>query len=370
MFVDELEIYVEAGHGGSGCVSFRREKYVPFGGPDGGQGGDGGSVLIRVKPELNTLLPLRNRRHYRAGKGGNGRGGNRTGATGRSLVLEVPAGTIVRDRETGTIVGDLTRSDDSIVVARGGRGGKGNKHFATATHRAPRFAQPGEPGESLWLKLELKVLADVGLVGFPNAGKSTLIGRISAAKPKIAAYPFTTLEPHLGVVAVNRIESFVVADIPGIIEGAHEGAGLGLRFLKHIERTSLLLILIDPTDPERNPEDNYRALLEELGAYSPKLRAKKTVAAFTKADVGCPREEDLHALMASLEKDGVPCFRISAVRGDGIKDLIYGLNELVKQRRLSDSRVEVDTGEFERSPPPDSGNRPQGPQAADPLDEL
>lgn len=330
MFIDELELNIEAGDGGNGCMSFRREKYVEFGGPDGGNGGDGGNVIFRVKPEFNTLLPLRGLKHYSAGRGVNGKGANMTGACGRDLILEVPKGTIVRERETGTILGDLTREGDQIVAAHGGRGGKGNKHFASATMRAPKFSQPGEPGEKLWVKLELKMMADVGLVGFPNAGKSTLIRTISAAKPKVDSYPFTTLKPSLGVVGVHGWKSYVVADIPGIIEGAHEGAGLGLRFLKHIERTRLLLVLVDPTDPERDVETCYTILLRELNNFSERLRRKNHVVAFTKSDLIHDNAEDVAALQARLDADGVSHFTISSMSGDGIEGLKYTLYDLLQ----------------------------------------
>lgn len=333
MFIDELEIYVQAGHGGGGCVSFRREKYVEFGGPDGGNGGNGGSVILRANPALNTLLPLRTLKHYRAEHGGRGRGSNMTGANGQDLVLQVPRGTLARDRETGTILGDLTQGRDEIIVAHGGRGGKGNRHFATATHKAPKFAQPGDQGEEFWLKLELRIMADVGLVGFPNAGKSTLISRISSARPKIADYPFTTLEPNLGVVAAGGYESFVVADIPGIIEGAHEGAGLGSRFLRHIERTSVLLVMVDPSDPARGPEETYQILLRELANFSERLRQKSYAVAFTKADVPHEHAEEVARMQADLKLQGIPFFVISSVTGEGLERLVPHLNETIKAER-------------------------------------
>ncbi len=364
MFLDELDIFVQAGRGGSGCVSFRREKYVAFGGPNGGDGGDGGSVYLVVKPEYNTLLPLRNRRQYRAGRGQHGRGSDMTGARGEDLTLEAPPGTIVRDRDTGAILGDLTKPGDRVTAAQGGRGGKGNRHFASATMRAPKFAQPGEPGEERWLRLELKMLADVGLVGFPNAGKSTLISRLSAARPKVADYPFTTLIPNLGVIEAAPFKTFVAADIPGIIEGAHEGAGLGLRFLKHIERTSVLLMLIDPTDPERNAWDAYHALRTELRSFSRRLSEKETMVAFTKADAWSESDQSMGRLTALLDREGAPWRVISAVRGDNLKDLAYDLYQLVadvKKRRPAD----------EPDQPADDAETAEpaaGPR--DPLDEL
>lgn len=333
MFIDELNIYVKAGNGGNGSTSFRREKYVEFGGPDGGDGGSGGNVIFTVDPAFNTLMPLRNVRHYRAEHGGNGRGSNMYGATGNDLELRVPPGTMIRDRDSGTLLGDLTKVGDSVIVAQGGRGGKGNKHFASSTNRAPRFSQPGEIGEERWLKIELKIMADIGLVGFPNAGKSTLISRLSAAKPKVADYPFTTLKPSLGVVKVTIDESFVMADIPGIIEGAHEGAGLGLRFLRHIERTRLLLLLIDPTDPNRDAEDCFEVLRNELVKFSAKLGRKPFAVALTKSDLE-PSEErqaKMEALMMRLGEKEVPFFRISSVTGDNMDDIRFGLHDLLKQ---------------------------------------
>lgn len=360
MFIDELEIFVQAGHGGAGCVSFRREKYVELGGPNGGSGGSGGSVIIRARLDFNTLLPLRNRKHYRADKGQRGGGSNMTGASGKDLILEVPCGTVVRDRESNGLVGDLTRDGEQIVVAAGGRGGKGNKHFASSTNRAPRYAQQGERGESLWLRLELKMVADVGLVGFPNAGKSTLISRVSAARPKVADYPFTTLTPNLGVVSAGRFDSFLIADIPGIIEGAHQGAGLGLRFLRHIERTTLLLLLIDPADPEKDSADTFAILCNELSSFSPKLARKDMVVAFTKADLPLSpeREGALAALRRNLDAGKVAHHRTSAVRGDGIRELVYDLFERIKRARLEHPQ-----------PLEDAGPQPDRP-SSDPLDEV
>jgi len=361
MFIDELEIHGKAGRGGAGCVSFRREKYVEFGGPNGGNGGHGGNVIIRVRPEFNTLLPLRNQKHYRADRGRNGKGSDMTGANGADRILEVPVGTIVRDKETGTILADLTAVDDRIVVARGGRGGKGNRHFVSATHRTPRFAQPGEEGEEWHILLELKLMADVGLVGFPNAGKSTLIGRLSAARPKVADYPFTTLQPNLGVVPVSDYRSFVMADIPGIIEGASEGAGLGLRFLRHIERTSLLLILIDPADPTRGPRENFAVLTKELTTFSPKLETKPRVVAFTKSDLAREPDQELNALIAELERDCIPHFTISAFTGAGTKAMLTTLFEMICAEKAKQAVLAPEiVGEPELQPV----------KAVDPLDEL
>lgn len=369
MFIDELELYAQAGNGGNGCVSFRREKYIEFGGPDGGNGGHGGSVIVRVRPEFNTLLPLRTQRHYRADKGTNGRGSNMTGANGKDLVMEVPRGTIVRDRETGTILGDLTKNDSEIVVARGGRGGKGNRHFASSTNKAPKFCQPGEEGEELWLKLELKIMADVGLVGFPNAGKSTLISRISAARPKVADYPFTTLVPSLGVVSAGSYESFVVADIPGIIEGAHEGAGLGLRFLRHIERTSVLLVMVDPSDPERGPEETYNVLINELASFNARLANKTRMVAFTKADVPHERDEEMAALTARLDRDGETYCFISSVRGDGLDDLVFSLKDRIAEEKARQPTVEEEAEEAAEESSEEAATTEET-QEIDPLDEI
>lgn len=368
MFIDELEIYVKAGKGGNGSTSFRREKYVEFGGPDGGDGGHGGSVVFTVDPAFNTLMPLRNVRHYRAEHGGNGRGSNMYGASGSDLELKVPPGTMIRDRESGNLLGDLTQVGDRVIVAQGGRGGKGNKHFASSTNRAPRFAQPGEDGEERWLKIELKIMADIGLVGFPNAGKSTLISRLSAAKPKVADYPFTTLKPSLGVVKVSIDESFVMADIPGIIEGAHEGAGLGLRFLRHIERTRLLLLLVDPSDPNRDAHDCYHILRNELDAFSKKLGRKPFAVAITKSDVEPDeaRLEKMTELIAELDKNQIPHYHISSVTGDNIETIRFGLHDLLKAHpRQLDLEEEIDDADEEEETPAADDQTP-----IDPLDMV
>jgi GTPase len=283
MFLDLAVVEVAAGHGGAGASSFRRESYVPFGGPDGGDGGKGADVVVRVDRQLSTLLDYRYRQHYRAENGGDGQGQNRTGRSGDDLVLRVPPGTVVRDADTGELLGELLEDDDAIVVAAGGRGGKGNAFFATSTNQAPRHSQPGEEGESRRLELELKLIADVGLVGEPNAGKSTLLASVSRATPKIADYPFTTLSPNLGVIQLSGERSFVLADIPGIIEGAHEGKGLGHQFLRHIERTRTLAMLI-PADA-LDPQAEYERLRSELRSYSDDLAAKPHCVVFTKADL-------------------------------------------------------------------------------------
>ncbi|CAN5761499.1 GTPase ObgE [soil metagenome] len=326
-FIDEALIEVEAGHGGSGVVSFRREKYVPKGGPDGGDGGKGGDIVIEVDANLSTLQDFRYRTHYRAGRGEHGSGNNRTGAEGEDVVLRVPSGTLVREAETGTLIADLTEPGQRSVVARGGRGGRGNAFFVRATRQAPRHAQEGEPGESRRIALELKLLADVGLVGSPNAGKSTLLSRVSAARPRIADYPFTTLTPNLGVVAPDAERSFVMADIPGLIEGASEGRGLGARFLRHIERTRVLCFLIDVLSPDAAAE--YEGLKAELRAWSPALLELPRVVAWSKADLAEPPPE---AGFPDAEATHV----ISSVTGRGLDALANDLWARVQQAKRGD----------------------------------
>jgi GTP-binding protein len=283
VFIDSAKIHVKAGDGGNGVVSFRREKYVPKGGPDGGDGGNGGSVYIVADRNLTTLLDFRYAPHYKAERGAHGQGSRKSGLSGNDIIIKVPCGTLIKDAETGEVLGDLTEHGAKLLVAKGGKGGRGNQHFATPTNRAPRYAEPGEPGEERTLELELKLLADVGLVGFPNAGKSTLISVLSAAKPKIADYPFTTLEPNLGIVRYQDYKSFVMADIPGIIEGASEGKGLGLKFLKHIERTKVLAILLPANSPDLKRE--YNILMNELKKFSPVLAEKPKVVVISKMDI-------------------------------------------------------------------------------------
>ncbi|HBY92474.1 MAG TPA: GTPase ObgE, partial [Chloroflexi bacterium] len=287
-FFDESKIYVKAGDGGNGIVAFRREKYVPRGGPAGGNGGKGGDVILRVNPQLNTLIAFHNQIHYRAERGRHGEGSNKQGASGDDLILDVPPGTIVRDAETGELLGDLTSAGQTQVVARGGRGGRGNAAFKSPTNQAPRLAEKGEPGQERWLQLELKVLADVGLIGLPNAGKSTLLSVISAARPKVADYPFTTLSPNLGVVTAGDAPPYVVADIPGLIEGAHEGKGLGDRFLRHIERTRLLVHLLDGSSPD--PLADFQIINQELADYNPRLASRPQFVVFNKIDLPSARE--------------------------------------------------------------------------------
>lgn len=281
-FVDQAKIFVRAGNGGDGCISFHREKFKPKGGPDGGDGGDGGHVIIRATTQLYTLQDFRYHKKYHAGNGLPGQGSNKSGPRGKDVIIKVPAGTLIKDMDSGEILCDLTTDGEEFIVARGGRGGWGNQHFATSVNQVPRYAKPGTEGENLTIELELKVLADVGLVGFPNAGKSTLLSVLSAAKPKIADYPFTTLTPNLGIVKFGEYQSFVMADIPGLIEGAHEGKGLGDRFLKHIERTRVLVFLIDLHDED--PGLTYKTLLDELESFDPDLLEKPRIVCITKCD--------------------------------------------------------------------------------------
>ncbi|MDX1661344.1 MAG: GTPase ObgE [Gemmatimonadota bacterium] len=327
-FVDEARVTVEAGRGGNGAVSFRREKYVPKGGPDGGQGGEGGDVVVEVDANLMTLYDYRYRDVYRAEPGANGSGSNKTGADGDDAVLHVPPGTIVRDAETGEVIADLTDPGDREVVARGGRGGRGNASFATPTRQAPRKAEEGRAGERREIVLELKLIADVGLVGSPNAGKSTLLSRLSAARPKIAEYPFTTLTPNLGVVSIETGRSFVVADIPGLIEGASEGKGLGHQFLRHVERTRILCFLIDVTTED--PEAEYASLKGELEAWSPALLDLPRVVAWSKCDLGEPPEDVRF-------DDAKGTFAISSVTGRGLDDLVNALWHEIREARDAES---------------------------------
>ncbi|MBN2197484.1 MAG: GTPase ObgE [Polyangiaceae bacterium] len=330
-FVDECTLRVEAGNGGNGCVAFRREKYVPFGGPAGGDGGRGGDVFFVADPGLNTLYSIHHVSHVRASDGAHGEGKDKYGRSGEDAKVRVPLGTIVFDLDDGgRKLGELTRPGQRMVVAAGGRGGRGNKHFASPMDRAPRRAEPGAPGDRRQLRLELKVMADVGLLGFPNVGKSTLIRAVSRARPKVADYPFTTLEPHLGVVTVGDARrglgrTFVIADIPGLIPGASEGAGLGIRFLKHLERTRLLLHLVTPDEgPGRSPIDDYHLLRRELLAYSPELAGHPEVIALTKADLPDVREAyaGVRAEFAAIGKD---LLLVSAASRDGLGELMQEL---------------------------------------------
>ena len=329
MFIDEAKIWVKAGDGGNGCVAFRREKYVPRGGPSGGDGGDGGDVVLESTEHLNTLLPFRYNREFRGERGHHGEGSNCHGREGEDTVIRVPVGTIVYEEESSERLFDFTAAGQRFLVARCGRGGRGNARFASSTNRAPRRADPGGTGEERRLRLELKLLADVGLVGFPNAGKSTLISRLSAAHPKIADYPFTTLEPCLGVVAVGEEESFVLADIPGLIEGAHQGHGLGTRFLRHIERTRLLVHLVDVSATGRDPAEDFRVVRNELGQFSAALLEKPVVVVANKLDQPGAAER-AETLRAFCQREGMPFHAISALRGDGLNELRYLLGEKLR----------------------------------------
>jgi len=337
-FIDEAIITVRSGDGGNGCLSFRREKYVPLGGPDGGDGGKGGDVTLVSSQDRRTLYPFRFKHEFTAQRGGGGEGRQRTGKNGSDIVIEVPPGTIVRDAVTGDLIKDFCLPGESFIIARGGRGGKGNTHFKSSTHRTPRFAQPGEAGEVKQLKLELKLLADVGIIGLPNAGKSTLISVISAARPKIADYPFTTLVPNLGVVKTGNREPFVVADIPGLISGAHTGAGLGVRFLRHIERTRLLVHLIDTSaiDPEK-PLEAYAAVNTELSAYSPDLARKPQIIALNKLDLPGTAER-ARAFKAALKKR-TKLYLISAATVKGVDQLLAQISNRLDE--LKDERPQA-----------------------------
>lgn len=320
MFIDYAKIHLTAGNGGSGCMSFHREKFVAKGGPDGGDGGRGGSIVLKVNEQLRTLNDYTYRREYKAKRGQHGRGSNQHGKKGEDVILEVPLGTVIKNVETGEILFDFTEPDQKFVVARGGKGGRGNARFSTPTHQSPREWEVGEEGQDIWIELELKLIADIGLVGFPNAGKSTLLSRISKAKPKIADYPFTTLAPNLGIIPYRNFSNFVVADIPGLIEGAHTGKGLGIQFLRHIERTRALLYLIDSS--EEKPQEVFDTLYEELRNYSALMIQKPAAIVFTKIDV---LQEDQKKLKI---KSDLPQMQISSVRGDNLdqlKDLMYKL---------------------------------------------
>ena len=333
MFVDEVRIFVHSGRGGDGVCSFRREKYVPRGGPDGGDGGNGGNVIVVASGRLTTLLDLRYQQHYEAKPGNPGEGSNRHGRTAPDVIIHVPVGTVITDEATGETLADLTADGQSQVVARGGRGGRGNANFATSTNRIPTRTEPGTPGEERWLHLELKLLADVGLVGFPNAGKSTLIAAISAARPKIADYPFTTLTPNLGVVSWGEDRSFVVADIPGLIEGAHEGKGLGVQFLRHIERTSFLLHLVDISEwAAEDPVVSFEVMRKELAAYDPSLKTRPSAVVGTKLDIKGD-EQRLDRLRTYCKRHRLRFFPISAVTREGLGALISFVGKQVDTLR-------------------------------------
>jgi len=335
-FVDEATIEVQAGAGGDGCVSFRREKYLPKGGPDGGDGGDGGSVYLVADPSLNTLVDFRHSRRFRAERGQHGMGSNRTGRSGEDLRIRVPVGTVVRDADTGELLGDLVRPGQELLVARGGRRGLGNTRFKSSTNRAPRQFTRGTPGEERRLALELKVLADVGLLGMPNAGKSTLLRAVSAARPRVADYPFTTLHPHLGVVRTSPYRGFVMADVPGLIEGAAEGAGLGTRFLRHLARTRLLLHLVEVAPPEGDPVAQARAIERELARYGPELASRSRWLVLTKIDLlpEGEREPRCRALAKGLREalgwEG-PVHAVSALTGEGLEALVRAVDRFLQE---------------------------------------
>jgi GTPase len=345
MFIDEARIRVKAGDGGNGCMAFRREKFVPRGGPSGGDGGHGGDVLMASSLSHNTLVHFRFNPEWKSQRGGHGLGSNMSGFAGEHTLLKVPVGTLVYDDDTGELVHDFSHPNEEIVIARGGRGGRGNQHFATSTHQAPREHELGRAGEAKNFRLELRLLADAGLVGYPNVGKSTLISRLSAAKPKIANYAFTTLEPNLGVVQIGDApyeRSFTVADMPGLIEGAHLGAGLGVQFLKHIERTSVLVHLIDVSDAadstsgsaRPDPVDDYNVITAELKSFDPTLAAKPTILVAAKADVANPNK--LKKLTTFAKRKKLPLYTISAVTGEGIEKLKFALADAVELHRTVD----------------------------------
>jgi GTP-binding protein len=340
MFIDEATIRVKAGGGGNGCMAFRREKYVPRGGPSGGDGGKGGDIIMESSERHNTLVHFRFNPEYKAQRGRHGEGSNKTGREGEDILLKVPVGTIVFDADTGERVHDFSHADERVVIARGGRGGRGNARFATSTHQAPREHEEGRPGEERALRLELKLLADVGLVGYPNVGKSTLISRISAARPKIADYPFTTLQPNLGVVAVGEASqerSFVVADIPGLIEGAHLGAGLGTQFLRHIERTRLLVHLVDVSDASgrSDPVKDVEVIEGELKSFGAGLEEKPMIMVASKIDVA--NKDKLAKLKAYCKKNKLDLFPVSAVTGKGVEELKFAMADRVEEARLQAS---------------------------------
>ena len=329
MFVDEVGVKLSSGAGGDGCVSFRREKYVPRGGPDGGDGGDGGNVVFQVDTNLATLVDYRHQAHIKAARGTHGKGKDQTGARGADSVVKVPPGTIVRS-SSGDVVADLVDPDSMFVLLKGGRGGRGNARFATSRQQAPRRADPGQPGTQMMVRLELSLLADVGLVGFPNAGKSTLLSRLSAARPKVADYPFTAMSPNLGIVQWGEYESFVLADLPGLIEGAHTGKGLGTRFLRHIERTRMLLFTLECVNDA--PRAEFETLRQELGGFDPGLLTKSYAIAYTKADLLAQDPES-----DPLQDLDVPRFTISAVSGRGLKELVTYLGTEVKRIREAET---------------------------------
>jgi GTPase len=336
-FLDEAKIHVKAGDGGAGVVAFRREKFIEFGGPDGGDGGRGGSVVLEAVPNLNTLIDFRYQQHFKAPRGGHGMGQNRSGGAGEDLVIRVPVGTQILAEDKETLLADMTEADQRVVIARGGDGGFGNAHYKSSTNRAPRRADPGWPGEERWLWLRLKLIADVALVGLPNAGKSTFLAAVSRARPKIADYPFTTLTPQLGVVGIDE-EEFVIADLPGLIEGAHEGAGLGTRFLGHMERCAVLLHLVDGTNED--VAEAYRTIRAELAAYGHGLSDKPEIVGLNKSDAVTP--EDIPDKIAALaEAAGAPVLALSGATGAGVKEALRALKAHVEEARARRAEAAV-----------------------------
>lgn len=332
MFADRAKIYVKSGKGGDGHVSFRREKYVPNGGPDGGDGGDGGSVYFIVDEGLNTLADFRNSRKYAAGNGENGNKRNCSGKNGEDIMIKVPEGTVIKEFESGKVITDMSGDNRKFLLLRGGKGGNGNQHYATSTMQAPKYAQPGQPAQELELLLELKVIADVGLVGFPNVGKSTLLSKVTNARPKIANYHFTTLNPHLGVVDLEDAKGFVIADIPGLIEGASQGIGLGHEFLRHIERTRLILHIVDAASTEgRDPVEDIYAINKELEAYNAEIARRPQIIAANKIDMIYAEDDPVARIRAEFEPQGIPVYAISAISGQGLRELLYDINNRLEQ---------------------------------------
>jgi GTP-binding protein len=372
MFIDEAHIRIKAGDGGNGCMAFRREKFVPRGGPSGGDGGHGGDILMRSSLSHNTLIHFRYNPEWKSDRGGHGLGSNMSGSAGEHTVLNVPVGTLVYDEETGELIHDFATPNDEIVIARGGRGGRGNQHFATSTHQAPREHELGRPGEARNYRLELRLLADAGLVGYPNVGKSTLISVLSAARPKIANYAFTTLEPNLGVVQVGEApyeQSFTVADMPGLIEGASHGAGLGTQFLRHIERTSVLVHLVDVSDASDaiegsarpDPVEDFKVITAELKAFDPTLPQKPTILVATKADVANP--DKLKKLKAFATRRKLPFYTISAVTGEGVDKLKYAIAEAVSEHRTHEPAPPPEPALYKK-PKPKPAYPPPPPKAS------
>ncbi|MBO5291734.1 MAG: GTPase ObgE [Lachnospiraceae bacterium] len=338
MFADRAKIYVRSGKGGDGHVSFRREKYVPNGGPDGGDGGHGGDVIFEVDEGLNTLTDFRHIRKYRAGDGQEGGKRNCRGKDGEDIVIKVPAGTVIKEAESGKVIADMSGDNKRQLLLRGGKGGNGNQHYATSTMQAPKYAQPGQPAQELELALELKVIADVGLVGFPNVGKSTFLSRVTNARPKIANYHFTTLNPNLGVVDLDGAKGFVIADIPGLIEGASEGVGLGHEFLRHIERTKCIIHIVDAASTEgRDPIEDIYAINKELEAYNPEIAQRPQVIAANKIDAIYTEDNPVERIRAEFEPKGIAVFAISAVSGQGVKELLYHVSGMLEE--LDDAPV-------------------------------